>query len=89
MGLPGGGHLVLRRHVRHQLDGGAAHQRHRLGPVHLRQLQEARWANRPATAGVWAPAKRVVQKDQRLVFADWVVFLFNILIYICIFIYLF
>jgi hypothetical protein len=30
-----------------------------------------------------------VQKDQRLVFADWVVFLFNILIYICIFIYLF
>ena len=42
VGVSGRSGPVLRGDVRHQLVGGSAHQRHRAGAVHLRQLQEAR-----------------------------------------------
>lgn len=41
VGFPGRSHTVLRGDVCHQLVGGAPHQRHRSGPLYLRQLQEA------------------------------------------------
>lgn len=44
VGFPGRRRPLLRGHVCHQLVGRPLHQRHRPGSLHLRQLQEARWA---------------------------------------------
>ncbi|KAL0149758.1 hypothetical protein M9458_054948, partial [Cirrhinus mrigala] len=42
VGVSGRGDPVLCGHVHHQLVGGSPDQRHRLIPLHLRQLQETR-----------------------------------------------
>lgn len=42
VGVSGRGDPVLCGHVHHQLVGGPPDQRHRLIPLHLRQLQETR-----------------------------------------------